>query len=101
MDYNGLSGRVGLRLQDEGRSTAGASVSPYPVTNGYRVGASIGIAFDDEVLKAGIPQSRHELDVGARVNFRNGLSGWAGLGIMRADHGYREATANLSLSYTW
>ncbi|KAG1167695.1 hypothetical protein G6F35_017650 [Rhizopus arrhizus] len=55
LDNNGLSGRLGLRLQGEGHSTAGASVSPYVVANWYRDGANNGIAFDDEVLKAGVP----------------------------------------------
>jgi len=98
---SGLSGRAGLRLQGEGHSTAGASVSPYVVTNWYRDGASNGMAFDDEVLKAGIPRNRYELSAGARVDFRSGLSAWGGLGVMRGDHGYREATANLSVAYKW
>ncbi|WP_342354988.1 autotransporter outer membrane beta-barrel domain-containing protein [Stenotrophomonas maltophilia] len=98
---SGLSGRVGLRLQGESRSAAGASVSPYVVTNWYRDGASNGMAFDDEALKAGVPRNRYELNAGARVDFRSGLSAWGGFGVMRGDHGYREATANLSMSYRW
>lgn len=101
LDDNGLSGRVGLRLQGEGHSTAGASVSPYVVANWYRDGANNGIAFDDEVLKAGIPRNRYELSAGARVQFRSGLSAWGGFGVMRGDHGYRETTANLSVAYKW
>ncbi len=101
LDDNGLSGRVGLRLQGEGHSTAGASVSPYLVANWYRDGASNGIAFDDEVLKAGIPRNRYELSAGARVQFRSGLSALGGFGVMRGDHGYREATGNLSVAYKW
>nr|WP_180166742.1 autotransporter outer membrane beta-barrel domain-containing protein [Stenotrophomonas sp. SbOxS2]NYT99599.1 autotransporter outer membrane beta-barrel domain-containing protein [Stenotrophomonas sp. SbOxS2] len=98
---SGLSGRIGLRLQGEGHSAAGASVSPYLAANWYRDGASNGIAFDDEVLKAGIPRNRYELSAGARLEFRSGLSAWGGFGVMRGDHGYREATANLSVAYTW
>ncbi|MCU1061363.1 autotransporter outer membrane beta-barrel domain-containing protein [Stenotrophomonas maltophilia] len=98
---SGLSGRVGLRLQGEGRSAAGASVSPYVVANWYRDGASDGMAFDEEALKASVPRNRYELNAGARVNFRSGLSAWGGLGVMRGDHGYREATANVSVAYTW
>lgn len=98
---SGLSGRVGLRLQGEGRSAAGASVSPYVVANWYRDGASNGMAFDDEALKASVPRNRYELNAGARVDFRSGLSAWGGFGVMRGDHGYREATANLSMSYKW
>ncbi|WP_329892175.1 autotransporter outer membrane beta-barrel domain-containing protein [Stenotrophomonas sp. SMYL11] len=98
---SGLSGRAGLRLQGESRSAAGASVSPYLAANWYRDGAGNGIAFDDEVLKAGIPRNRYELNAGARVDFRSGLSAWGGLGVMRGDHGYREATANLSVAYKW
>lgn len=98
---SGLSGRVGLRLQGEGRSAAGASVSPYVVANWYRDGASNGMAFDDEALKASVPRNRYELNAGARVDFRSGLSAWGGFGVMRGDHGYREATANLSMSYNW
>lgn len=101
LDNNGLSGRLGLRLQGEGHSTAGASVSPYVVANWYRDGANNGIAFDDEVLKAGIPRNRYELSAGARVQFRSGLSAWGGFGVMRGDHGYRETTANLSVAYKW
>ncbi|MGY5944579.1 autotransporter family protein [Stenotrophomonas forensis] len=101
LDNNGLSGRLGLRLQGEGHSTAGASVSPYVVANWYRDGANNGIAFDDEVLKAGIPRNRYELNAGARVQFRSGLSAWGGFGVMRGDQGYREATANLSVAYKW
>lgn len=101
LDNNGLSGRLGLRLQGEGHSTAGASVSPYVVANWYRDGANNGIAFDDEVLKAGVPRNRYELNAGARVQFRSGLSAWGGFGVMRGDHGYREATANLSVAYKW
>lgn len=101
LDNNGLSGRLGLRLQGEGHSTAGASVSPYVVANWYRDGANNGIAFDDEVLKAGIPRNRYELSAGARVQFRSGLSAWGGFGVMRGDHGYREATGNLSVAYKW
>jgi len=98
---SGLSGRVGLRLQGEGRSAAGASVSPYVVANWYRDGASNGMTFDDEALKASVPRNRYELNAGARVDFRSGLSAWGGFGVMRGDHGYREATANLSMSYKW
>ncbi len=98
---SGLSGRAGLRLQGEGRSAAGASVSPYVVANWYRDGASNGMAFDDEALKASVPRNRYELNAGARVDFRSGLSAWGGFGVMRGDHGYREATANLSMSYRW
>lgn len=98
---SGLSGRLGLRLQGESRSAAGASVSPYVVANWYRDGASNGMAFDDEALKAGVPRNRYELNAGARVDFRSGLSAWGGFGVMRGDHGYREATANLSMSYRW
>ncbi|WP_240431579.1 MULTISPECIES: autotransporter outer membrane beta-barrel domain-containing protein [Stenotrophomonas] len=98
---SGLSGRVGLRLQGESRSAAGASVSPYVVANWYRDGASNGMAFDDEALKASVPRNRYELNAGARVDFRSGLSAWGGFGVMRGDHGYREATANLSMSYRW
>ncbi|WP_261311956.1 autotransporter outer membrane beta-barrel domain-containing protein [Stenotrophomonas sp. DR822] len=98
---SGLSGRAGLRLQGEGHSAAGASVSPYLAANWYRDGAGNGIAFDDEVLKAGIPRNRYELSAGARVEFRSGFSAWGGFGVMRGDSGYREATANLSVAYTW
>ncbi|MBH1389265.1 autotransporter outer membrane beta-barrel domain-containing protein [Stenotrophomonas maltophilia] len=98
---SGLSGRVGLRLQGESRSAAGASVSPYVVANWYRDRASNGMAFDDEALKASVPRNRYELNAGARVDFRSGLSAWGGFGVMRGDHGYREATANLSMSYKW
>ncbi|KRG47572.1 autotransporter family protein [Stenotrophomonas beteli] len=98
---SGLSGRAGLRLQGEGRSAAGASVSPYVAANWYRDGASNGMAFDDEALKASVPRNRYELNAGARVDFRSGLSAWGGFGVMRGDHGYREATANLSMSYKW
>jgi len=98
---SGLSGRVGLRLQGEGRSAAGASVSPYVVANWYRDGASNGMAFDDEALKASVPRNRYEVNAGARLNFRSGLSAWGGLGVMRGDHGYREATANVSVAYAW
>ncbi|MGG2103603.1 autotransporter outer membrane beta-barrel domain-containing protein [Stenotrophomonas sp. NRRL B-14846] len=98
---SGLSGRMGLRLQGEGRSAAGASVSPYVAANWYRDGASNGMAFDDEALKASVPRDRYELNAGARVDFRSGLSAWGGFGVMRGDHGYREATANLSMSYKW
>ncbi len=98
---SGLSGRMGLRLQGEGRSAAGASVSPYVVANWYRDGASNGMAFDDEALKASVPRNRYELNAGARVDFRSGLSAWGGFGVMRGDHGYREATANLSVAYKW
>ena len=97
---SGLSGRAGLRLQGEGHSAAGASVSPYLAANWYRDGAGNGIAFDDEVLKAGIPRNRYELSAGARVEFRSGFSAWGGFGVMRGDSGYREATANLSVAYT-
>lgn len=98
---SGLSGRAGLRLQGESRSAAGASVSPYLAANWYRDGAGNGIAFDDEVLKAGIPRNRYELSAGARVEFRSGFSAWGGFGVMRGDSGYREATANLSVAYNW
>ncbi len=98
---SGLSGRAGLRLQGESRSAAGASVSPYLAANWYRDGAGNGIAFDDEVLKAGIPRNRYELSAGARVDFRSGFSAWGGFGVMRGDSGYREATANLSVAYKW
>jgi len=98
---SGLSGRAGLRLQGEGHSAAGASVSPYLAANWYRDGAGNGIAFDDEVLRAGIPRNRYELSAGARVEFRSGFSAWGGFGVMRGDSGYREATANLSVAYKW
>ncbi|HEO8482548.1 TPA: autotransporter outer membrane beta-barrel domain-containing protein [Stenotrophomonas maltophilia] len=98
---SGLSGRAGLRLQGEGRSAAGASVSPYLAANWYRDGAGNGIAFDDELLKAGNPRNRYELSAGARVEFRSGFSAWGGFGVMRGDSGYREATANLSIAYKW
>ncbi|MDV3515327.1 autotransporter outer membrane beta-barrel domain-containing protein [Stenotrophomonas sp. C1657] len=98
---SGLSGRAGLRLQGEGHSAAGASISPYLAANWYRDGAGNGIAFDDEVLKADIPRDRYELSAGARLEFRSGFSAWGGFGVMRGDSGYRGATANLSIAYTW
>jgi len=98
---SGLSGRAGLRLQGEGHSAVGASVSPYLAANWYRDGAGNGIAFDDEVLKAGIPRNRYELSAGACVEFRSGFSAWGGFGVMRGDSDYREATANLSVAYKW
>jgi len=98
---SGLSGRAGLRLQGEGRSAAGASVSPYVVANWYRDGASNGMAFDEEALNASVPRNRYELNAGARVDFRSGLSASGGFGVMRGDHGYREATANVSVAYRW
>lgn len=101
LDHSGLSGRAGLRLVGEGHSTAGASVSPYLAANWYRDGAGNGIAFDDEVLKAGIPRNRYELSAGARVQFPSGFSAWGGFGVMRGDSGYREATGNLSVAYRW
>jgi len=98
---SGVSGRVGLRLQGEGRATAGASVSPYLVANWYCDGASQGLAFDDEVMRASTPRNRYELNGGARVQFQGGLSAWGGLGVMRGDHGYREASAKLGVAYAW
>nr|WP_180166743.1 autotransporter outer membrane beta-barrel domain-containing protein [Stenotrophomonas sp. SbOxS2]NYT99600.1 autotransporter outer membrane beta-barrel domain-containing protein [Stenotrophomonas sp. SbOxS2] len=98
---SGLSGRAGLRLQGEGHSAAGASVSPYVVANWHRDGASNGMAFDDDALKANVPRNRYELNAGARVDFRSRLSAWGGFGVMRGDHGYREATANVSVAYRW
>ncbi|HHA2858259.1 TPA: autotransporter outer membrane beta-barrel domain-containing protein [Stenotrophomonas maltophilia] len=98
---SGLSGRAGLHLQGEGRSAAGASVSPYVVANWYRDGASNGMVFDEEALNASVPRNRYELNAGARVDFRSGLSAWGGFGVMRGDHGYREATANVSVAYRW
>ncbi|WP_448135264.1 autotransporter family protein [Stenotrophomonas rhizophila] len=98
---DGLSGRVGLRLQGESRATVGAAVSPYLAVNWYRDGSSNGMAFDEDVLQASVPRNRYEISAGGRVDFRSGLSGWGGLGVMRGDHGYREATANLGMSYRW
>ena len=98
---DGLSGRLGLRLQGESRATAGAAVSPYLAVNWYRDGSSNGMAFDEDVLQASVPRNRYEVSAGGRVDFRSGLSGWGGLGVMRGDHGYREATANVSVAYRW
>ncbi len=98
---DGLSGRLGLRLQGESRATVGAAVSPYLAVNWYRDGSSNGMAFDEDVLQASLPRNRYEVSAGGRVEFRSGLSGWGGLGVMRGDHGYREATANLGMSYRW
>lgn len=98
---DGLSGRVGLRLQGESRATVGAAVSPYLAVNWYRDGSSNGMAFDEDVLQASVPRNRYEISAGGRVDFRSGLSGWGGLGVMRGDHGYREATANVSVAYRW
>ncbi|MEN5286306.1 autotransporter outer membrane beta-barrel domain-containing protein [Stenotrophomonas lactitubi] len=98
---DGLSGRLGLRLQGESRATVGAAVSPYLAVNWYRDGSSNGMAFDEDVLQASVPRNRYEVSAGGRVDFRSGLSGWGGLGVMRGDHGYREATANLSVAYKW
>ena len=98
---DGLSDRLGLRLQGESRATVGAAVNPYLAGNGYRDGSSNGMAFDEDVLQASVPRNRYEVSAGGRVDFRSGLSGWGGLGVMRGDHGYREATANLGMSYRW
>ncbi len=98
---SGLSGRAGLRLQGESRSAVGASVSPYLAANWYRDSAGNGIAFDDEVLKAGIPRNRYELSAGAQIQFRSGLSARGGFGVMHGDSGYREATGSLSVAYRW
>ncbi len=58
------------------------------------------MAFDDEALKASVPRNRYELNAGARgLPFRAECVG--GFGVMRGDHGYREATANLSVAYKW
>ena len=56
----------------------GCPVSPYVVTNWYRDGASNGMAFDDEALKASVPRNRYELNAGARAGlpFRAEYLGW-------------------------
>ncbi|MGK3726643.1 MULTISPECIES: autotransporter outer membrane beta-barrel domain-containing protein [Stenotrophomonas] len=90
-----------VQVRSQRDAAAGVSVSKYVVTNWYRDGASNGMAFDDEALNASVPRNRYELNAGARVDFRSGLSAWGGFGVMRGDHGYREATANLSMSYKW
>ncbi len=79
----------------------GAAVSPSLAVNWCRDGSSNGMAFDEDVLQASVPRNRYEVSAGGRVDFRSGLSGWGGLGVMRGDHGYREATANLRMSYRW
>ena len=91
-----LSGRVGLRLQGEGRA-----VSPYLLANAYREGGSQGLAFDDEAMRASVPRNRYELSAGANLQLQAGLRAWGGLGVMRGDHGYREARANLGVAYRW
>ncbi|PTT51901.1 autotransporter outer membrane beta-barrel domain-containing protein, partial [Stenotrophomonas sp. HMWF022] len=55
---DGVSGRLGLRLQGESRATVGAAVSPYLAVNWYRDGSSNGMAFDEDVLQASVPRNR-------------------------------------------
>ncbi|WP_262072414.1 autotransporter outer membrane beta-barrel domain-containing protein, partial [Stenotrophomonas sp. Marseille-Q5258] len=74
---------------------------PYLAVNWYRDGASNGIAFDDEAMRASTPRNRYALSAGAKVAFRPGVSAWGGLGLMRGDSGYREASAQLGMSYAW
>jgi len=93
---SGLSGRVGLRLQGEGHA-----VSPYLLANAYREGGSQGLAFDDEAMRASVPRNRYELSAGANLQLQGGLRAWGALGVMRGDHGYREARANLGVAYHW
>ncbi|MGH8087326.1 MAG: autotransporter outer membrane beta-barrel domain-containing protein, partial [Stenotrophomonas sp.] len=98
---DGLSGRLGLRIEGESKAGSGAAVRPYVAANWYRDGASTGIAFDDEALHASTPRDRYALSGGARVAFGSGVSGWGGLRVMRGDGGYREASAQVGMSFTW
>ncbi|WP_312318441.1 autotransporter outer membrane beta-barrel domain-containing protein [Stenotrophomonas sp.] len=97
---DGVSGRLGLRLQGDTTAAVGVQVQPYLAANWYRDGGAAGVAFDDEVLNAGTPRNRYELTGGGRVDVGS-LSGWGGLGVTRGDHGYREVSAQLGLSYRW
>ncbi|WP_312318443.1 autotransporter outer membrane beta-barrel domain-containing protein [Stenotrophomonas sp.] len=97
---DGVSGRLGLRLQGNTSAATGVQVQPYLAANWYRDGGSTGMAFDDEVLNASIPRNRYELTGGGRVDLGR-LSGWGGLGVTRGDQGYREVSAQLGMSYRW
>ncbi|WP_282297801.1 autotransporter outer membrane beta-barrel domain-containing protein [Stenotrophomonas sp. PS02289] len=97
---DGVSGRLGLRLQGNTTAAVGVQVQPYLAANWYRDGGAAGVAFDDEVLNAGTPRNRYELTGGGRVDVGS-LSGWGGVGVSRGDQGYREVSAQLGLSYRW
>ncbi|MBT2768217.1 autotransporter outer membrane beta-barrel domain-containing protein [Stenotrophomonas sp. ISL-67] len=98
---NGLSSRLGLRLQGQPRSGGATAVSPYLAANWYRDGALQGMAFDDEVIEASTPRSRYALDAGVRINWRSQLSTSVAINHTRGDSGYRETSMQLGMAYLW
>ena len=97
----GLSGRLGLRLQGEAVAGGVRHARPYLAANWYREGSLGGVAFDGEALGSSTPRDRYALDAGAQAEWRNGVSAWGGVGVMRGDGGFRERGARLGLAYRW
>lgn len=98
---DGLGTRLGLRLEGRGHARAGAQVSPYAGVAWQHEGARGAMVFDDVAVAAALPRDRFEGSAGARVDFRSGLSAWGGLATGRGSGHYREARAELGMSYSW
>ena len=101
MGGNGLSGRVGLRLQGDATGSSAPALRPWLAADWYRDGDPGGMAFDDEVLDSSAPRNRYAVDAGARVAWRTGLATSAGIRHMRGDGGFRQTQVQLDLAYRW
>jgi len=95
---NGLSTRVGLRLEGE---AAGGRFLPYLQLDGHHTPNQGALSFDGEVLEGGVPRRRVDLQLGGQVSLGSGLSAWGGIGASHGTGNYRDTRARVGVSYQW
>ncbi|QKW57453.1 autotransporter outer membrane beta-barrel domain-containing protein [Stenotrophomonas sp. NA06056] len=97
----GVSTRLGLRLQGQSAATATASVSPYLSLDWYHQGARGGMAFDQRQLSALLPRDQGDLMAGVTISLGERVAAWGGFGASRGSGKYREVRGELGLSWRW
>ena len=97
---NGLSARVGVRLEGEATLSAG-QFRPYVALHGIHDGRDNSISFDGVTVEGALPRSRVELSAGGQVQFGRRLGGIGGISAAQGEDGYRDLAARIGITYRW
>jgi len=97
---NGLSTRVGLRLEGQAATGSGRFI-PYLALDAHHAAKDVAVSFDGEVLEGGMPRRRVDLQLGGQLVLGGGLSAWGGIGASHGTDNYRDTSARVGVSYQW
>jgi len=97
---NGLSTRVGLRLEGQAATGSGRFL-PYLALDAHHAAKDVAVSFDGEVLEGGMPRRRVDLQLGGQLVLGGGFSAWGGVGASHGTDNYRDTSARVGVSYQW